>query len=354
MESLSNAASALSEAGNKPEVASPSHPSHRELGVVPGLVWAFWIDADGTATALPVGQPMRIGRGGWLWLHVNLVGLRETEWLDCLGLPAAAIALLTGRDHHQQLHAQGDCVVYGVFTDLVRRLDGPADEIAHLHFIMTEHLLISGRHQALCSAGTTREVLSKGMRRLPSVAALLELIVEHAAEAIDRLANTIAADLDRIEDDLARQGWHDERARLSALRRTSVSVHRHLTGLRALFHRLEHDRDQSLKPALRFAAGKLAQRFDALDHSIIEMRDRATLLQEEITNMVVETSNKSLQILTVITTLVLPLNFITGVFGMNTKGLPFSDNEDAFLWACLLMVIAVGCVYVVLKRLKLW
>ena len=36
----------------------------RELGVVPGLVWAFRIHDDGTADSLPVDQPVEARHDG--------------------------------------------------------------------------------------------------------------------------------------------------------------------------------------------------------------------------------------------------------------------------------------------------
>jgi len=42
--------------------------------------------------------------------------------------------------------------------------------------------------------------------------------------------------------------------------------------------------------------------------------------------------------LSIVTTLLLPPTLITGVFGMNTKGLPLTDVETGFLWAMGLMI----------------
>jgi zinc transporter len=36
---------------------------------------------------------------------------------------------------------------------------------------------------------------------------------------------------------------------------------------------------------------------------------------------------------------------------MNTKGLPFSDVENAFLWAVLIMISSAVCVYLFLRRI---
>ena len=47
-------------------------------------------------------------------------------------------------------------------------------------------------------------------------------------------------------------------------------------------------------------------------------------------------TNRSLSLLTGVTTLLLPPTFITGVFGMNVNGLPFTDDEfgSSARWRC--------------------
>ena len=53
-----------------------------------------------------------------------------------------------------------------------------------------------------------------------------------------------------------------------------------------------------------------------------------------------EQTNKTLFILTVVTVLALPLTIIPGMFGMNVRGIPFSENEIGF-WLVLLFVTGV-------------
>ena len=106
-----------------------------------------------------------------------------------------------------------------------------------------------------------------------------------------------------------------------------------MSGLRIVFHRLEQKHLDDLKPALQLRAGKLAQRLDGLDHTIVEMRERSRLLQEELHLKIEEQGNDNIRVLSVLTALLMPPTLVTGIFGMNTKGLPFTDLETAFLWA---------------------
>ena len=140
------------------------------------------------------------------------------------------------------------------------------------------------------------------------------------------------------------------RRNLGRLRRTCVRLHRQLTGLRTLFHRLDQKNTDHLTPALRIHAGKLAQRLDGLDHDIVELRERSRLLEEELRFKNEEESNHHLHTLSIVTSLLLPPTLITGIFGMNTKGLPLTDVESGFLWAALLMASSVGAAYLFMRR----
>ncbi|WP_280526087.1 CorA family divalent cation transporter [Methylobacterium soli] len=63
------------------------------------------------------------------------------------------------------------------------------------------------------------------------------------------------------------------------------------------------------------------------------------LLQEELSARVAEQSNRQLYTLSVLTALFLPPTLITGFFGINTKGLPFADNQHGSL---IVMILALG------------
>jgi zinc transporter len=317
---------------------------------IPGLVWAFRLHQDGSAETLAIDAPIESSHDGRLWLHINLTDARARAWLAAAHIPQLARDLLLSHDNFQQLHTTDNCV-YGVFSDLVRDIDNATEETGFLRFAMTERLLISGRHQALCAVDATRRVLEGG-HRVESVAALLEKIIDEVADTMDRMADKIGTEIDGIEEQiLAGAAKSDMRGALGRLRRTCVRLHRQLAGLRTLFHRLEHKNVDNLSPALRLQAGKLAQRLDGLDHDIVELRERSRLLEEEIHFKMEEESNRHLHALSIVTTLLLPPTLVTGVFGMNTKGLPLTDVEGGFLWAAALMIGSAGLAYLIMRRL---
>src|ERR1700760_1881462 len=317
--------------------------------VIPGLVWAFRLHGDGSAEALPIDQPIEFSHDGRLWLHFNLTDGRVRPWITASTLPPLARDLLLSNDTFQQLHVIDHCV-YGVFSDLVRDIDAATEETAFLRFAMTEHLLVSGRHQALCSADATRRVLEGGYR-VDNVAHLLEKIVDEVADTLDRIADKLGQEIDGIEERILADDVRPESRRtLGRLRRTCVRLHRQLTGLRVLFHRLDQKNTDHLSPGLRIQAGKLAQRLDRLDPHIAQVAQRSRLLEEELRFKNEEESNRHLHTLSIVTTLLLPPTLITGIFGMNTKGLPLTDVDEGFLWAAAMMLVSSAAAYWVMRR----
>jgi zinc transporter len=320
---------------------------------IPGLVWAFRIHADGSPETLPVDAPVSSTHDGLLWLHFNLADGQALHWLAKadLEIPAQARQLMLSKDNYQQLHGADDSV-YGVISDLMRDIAETSDETGYLRFAMTERILISGRHHALCAVDVTRRALEAG-RRIESAAALLETIVENVADAMDRIADRVGHALDEIEEQILSSDKVDLRQELGRHRRTCVRLHRQLSGLRVVFHRFEQKSLEQLKPALRLRAGKLAQRLDGLDHTIVEMRERSRLLQEELHLKIEEQGNDNIRVLSVLTAVLLPPTLITGIFGMNTKGLPFTELDSAFLIASLLMITSSIGAYLIMKRIGL-
>jgi zinc transporter len=62
-------------------------------------------------------------------------------------------------------------------------------------------------------------------------------------------------------------------------------------------------------------------------------------------------TNRSLSLLTGVTTLLLPPTFLTGLFGMNVKGLPFTDDEFGLIYALAMRVLSSLAMYVAVRRM---
>lgn len=315
---------------------------------IPGLVSAFRFELDGTPHELAIDKPVNRPTQGWMWLHFNLADGRACRFLQAAGyFTQAANQLLTDTEEHQQLHTKNACL-YGIFADLVCGLDGITEEIGFLHFATTDTLLVSGRRHSLNAVDATRRLLRNGTR-VASPPALIELILEQMVDAVDHYSERLARDIDRIEEQVLADDLGNGRQLIGRIRRTTVRLHRQLANQRALMQRFELDLDPSSPFGPKLATARLSQRLDWLDAKIVALRDRAQLLQEELSTKTAEQTNRNLHLLAVVTTIFMPATLIAGIFGMNVGDLPFA-GPHGFWWSMLLLIGASAIVYWMLKR----
>jgi len=315
--------------------------------VLPGLVSALRFNKDGAAEELAVDQPIAEHLDSLVWLHFDLTDAHASQALRSFSrLPPAAVESLMAADDHQQLQV-GEGRVYGAFADLVGGLKHSAREIGFLHFAMTDRLLVSCRRHAVNAVDATRETLRQG-RKIKTVPALLWTIVEHIVDAVDEYAEDIAGVLDEIEERILADEPSDERLTLGRIRRTTARLHRQLVMSRSLINRFECD--VSGGSAAFDIPSKLAQRLDWLDNEVVALRDRAHLLQEEVSLKAAEQTNRHLEVLAIVATIFLPPTLVAGIFGMNVAGLPLTKDGYGFLWSMGLIIGASALVYWLLKR----
>jgi zinc transporter len=321
-------------------------------GAPPGLVLAFRFFTNGRIQELPVGRALDLSasEASWLWLHFNLADKRACQWIGVLAtVPAGARALLVAPQDHQQLYATNDCI-YGVFSDLVRALEGAVEQMAYLTFAMTERVVVTGRRQPLQAVEAVRAALGAG-RHLATPAGLVEALVEQAVSGIDRLLDLLAKQLDQVEDLLLIDSVNDERRSVARVRRTGVRLHRQIASLRVLLRRFDVSDDIALSPAITLNTDRLAQRLDALDQEVVALEARARLLQDEVSARLSEESARNLNALSILTALFLPATLVTGIFGMNTGGLPLAHSIYGSAWAVGLGLAAAGLTYWLLRRM---
>lgn len=330
---------------------------------LPGLLFAMRFDAHGVGHLLaPDDEDLRAdafgesyGQGfgqGFLWLHFDL-GRADLDGLIGEGAfgPKRLAAAVFGDDHHQRVTVEGSHVG-GVVADLARAPSDPDDDAtARLHFIIGPRSLVSGRRRPVESPEAARTAAREGTR-IPSPFQLLESLIGYVIETITERGERLTDALDLIEDRILDERVRGDRRRLGPIRRDAVRLHRQLLGLRAVFHRLEEDGEGSgLEASIVSTAARLAQRLDALDRDMTLAAERARLMQDELSARVAEQSNRQLYTLSILTALFLPPTLITGVFGINTKGLPLGDHEYGSWIVIGLAALSAALAYAIIRVL---
>jgi zinc transporter len=327
---------------------------------LPCLLFAMQFDARGYGRLLAPGDDLpeaSSGDEGFLWLHLDLVDAR-LEGLIAAGRfgPPTLAAATFARDGHQRVVIEGTSLGL-VIADREREFGGRVGEepAGRLHCVLGEHRLVSGRRHATAAAEAARDAVLAG-RPVASPAGLLEIFVTGVAASLDASARRFSDELDAIEDRMLDEDQRDDPRPLAPIRRQAVRQHRQLAGLSAVFHRLESETeedDDALPEAVVSMAARVVQRLDSLHRDMLVLSERSRLLQDEIAGRRAAETNRQLFTLSILTALFLPPTLVTGVFGMNTKGLFLGDFENGSFLTLGICALAALAVYGVIRHLGL-
>lgn len=321
-----------------------SLPSGLLMGDTPFL-WTIVFDANGVGALTPLGSAPSFEAGKFFWVHISASDLRGRRWIEAqTALPEEAREVLSGPVAEQRLHALGDAL-WGALVDYAQDFgqeidsDAPsAEDLTQLRFAVGPGYVITTRRKPSRSAAAVRRRAIQG-KPFTDAYELIEAIVDESMEAMDSAIELLTEDLNEVEDRVLDDDIRDERQRLGVLRRALMRVHREVNGSLRMVSRFD-SKGQSA-PAAQAVVQRLALRLDSCNQEVHSTEQRARLLQDEIVSKLTTETNRQLYILTILSTLLMPPTLITGVFGMNVKGLPFSDEPGVgFLYALAICLVA--------------
>lgn len=328
----------------------PARIDLAEMG--PGVAWAFQFDEQGRGRLLGGDAPVDLTHGRrFVWVHLILGDARTRQWIGAQeSLPPEAREVFLSKDRHPRLHWDGEAL-WGTLHDLRHEDQGTGMEATDLRFALWPQFLLTARHHPARAAIAVKDQAEKGATFEDS-AALFERMLIAAADSIGETTQEIAGELDKIEDRVLSDALNDESAALLRLRRSIARQERLVQAAHGVLAQLEQTRGDAVLQAYRELGSRVRQRIDAFRADLHLQAERARLLQEEMAAQLATATNRNLFALTVVTTLLLPPAFVTGFFGMNTKGLPFADSDYGTVYATILCGFAACVAYLLIRRYR--
>jgi zinc transporter len=322
----------------------PQNPVQEPLG--PALIWGMaFRDTPEGVVAEELDDCTGAVAKGFRWLHLNLADHRTKQWIaEAPELPADVRELLLSTDTHQRSVVEGKavgCVIHDFERDFESQ---STDRIGAVRIAVAPRLVVTTRLHPVRSADITRRRLRAGARP-ENPGAALDFLVSAIGENIADVSRTLQRELQATEDSFL-EGREPSSRGLMKIRRRLAQIHRLLEGMRSVFRRLE--RDDDLPDALLPVVEKLSQRLLALDGDILAVQSQLRLLRDEIDIQSEQRTNQNLYLLSIITALMLPATLVTGLFGMNTGGMPLAGPHGTII-ATLIAAATAGASWAVLK-----
>jgi len=287
-----------------------------------------------------------------LWLHFNLADGRARDWLreDAQLPPAAREALLEDDAHvHVQMLEQG---FVAVLRDLVREVQGGEARYASFGVYVDARRLISVRRHPLETFDRLRHELGTGLD-LPSTMALFEHLVECLADTFEGVVERLAGVVEEAEDSILAGHSEDRGTELRRVRWLLARLRREARANRSALSRLPSRLPGGDGPERQQSLGAAIDRFAGVTRDLELVEDRARLMQEEIAGRLGESTNRNLYLLSIVTTAMLPVTLVTGVFGMNVGGMPWAADPHGFSHLMFIMALTLAITLALISRTRM-
>ena len=177
---------------------------------------------------------------------------------------------------------------------------------------------------------------------------ILDTIVDLYFPAIDHFDDRI----DQLEDQVLDNPSPEILQSVFAIKRELIDLRRVLVNTRDASLHLQRDPytiiDEDNQPFVRDTYDHIVRLLDSVE----TQRDLLNNTLEIYLSSVANRTNEVMKVLTVLGTIAIPALAISGIYGMNLKGLPFQDSPHGAGWVGGITILSTAILYYILRKLK--
>ncbi|MFA6741112.1 MAG: zinc transporter ZntB [Arcobacteraceae bacterium] len=315
-------------------------------------VIAFLLDKKGGAIELSYDELNNVDKNGKiLWVHFDYSSPEAVDWITNKSeIDSIAIDALLTEETRPRTTILNDSILIALRGVNLNPNSKPEDMVSIRLYIST-HLIISTRKRDILSVAEIIEILKKGIGPKSSSEFLTELIYR-VTDRMEDVINQIEDRTNALEENLIDSTDLKFRNEILSVRREIIILRRYLFPQKEALNKLYNDKitwiNEYERIEIRETNDQLMRHIEELD----TIRDKISLIQEELANSLSDQVNKKMYILSIISAIFLPLTFLTGLLGINIGGIPGAQNDNAFYIFSIILVMVTSVQFYIFKKKK--
>lgn len=179
--------------------------------------------------------------------------------------------------------------------------------------------------------------------------ALLDTAIDQALDALSSIGDQVEA----MEDNFEKEFDDETMAEIRELKSRLLHMHKSFWPLRNTITMMGDEQNElisaAVEPYMRDITDHILQGLDRID----TYRAMLDSLSDHYMNYVSFRMNRTMQLLAAVSTIFMPLSFITGLYGMNFRYMPELQSRWGYPMAVGVMVLIAGGMLIYFKRNKL-
>jgi zinc transporter len=282
------------------------------------------------------------------WVHLTTNDEAAQAWLrDEAGLDGYVVDALTATETRPRCEQFGN----GALLNLRGRSeeDLGTDLLASVRIWAVKGRVFSVTRKAMVAIAEVETCVAAGEVRDPGD--LIAVFATAITSDLDPEVADLGDSLDACEEQLNADRVFELRRSVTHVRVTAIGYRRFLAPQRAALEKLAALPGDWLQDDDRLHLSSAADRAARMAEELESIRERSALMHEALTDLRAEQLDSRSLVIAIVAMVFLPLTFLTGLYGMNVKGLPYADEPwafDAIMGACV--AIAAGIVIYFTRR----
>lgn len=318
-----------------------------------GLIFALSLDGQGGGKEIDWNAIKTWNQEkNVLWVHLDYTEKDTKNWLyDDSGIDPVILAALTAEETRPRslVHKDGMLII---LRGVNLNPDTDPNDMVSIRCWIEQNRLVTLRHRRIMAVDDIRKAVIAG-NGPTGPGDFLENLADRLAFRMGTVISDVDDTVDELENEVLTEQSYELRQKIATVRRTAISMRRYLAPQRDVMARLHNEKVKWLSEMDRMRLREIADITTRYVEDLDAVRDRATVIQEELNNRLSEQMNKTMYVLSIVTGIFLPLGLLTGLLGINVGGIPGTENPWAFAVFCLILVGVAGGQIWLFKR-KRW
>lgn len=214
-----------------------------------------------------------------------------------------------------------------------------------------EKRIITIRRQHLMAIDDVKDALEQGTGP-QDVGDLLVSVAGALTERMRPKLTELKDELDALEEDLEDADYAPARPRLAGIQRETIELRRYLAPQREALSDLCSAEVPWLTGRERMRLFEIIDQIKRYVENLDAGREHAQVLHEQISENLNEKINRNMYLLSIMAAVFLPLDFVTGLLGVNLGGIPGQDDPLGFLELTIGLAAFAVFLLVIFHRLQ--
>jgi zinc transporter len=298
-----------------------------------------YLAGNGPPRCLTAEEAAAYDGPGFVWIHIEGTDEEGLALLAGQAIPDVAATALTATETRPRCDTFDQGALINLRGPAAEELDD-TDRLVSVRMYARAGKVNSVTRRRLAATDVVRAQMEAGAITDPGD--LVSAFARSISKALDPEVAALGDKLDDCESDLDdSRALYGLRTEIARVRSEAIAFRRFVAPNRDALETLAELGFSWLSDEDRLHIREAGDRFARMTEELEAVRERSALLHEQLTDLRGEQMENRSLLISIVAFIFLPLTFISGLLGMNVKGIPYADEPWAF-WGVLGFCVLVG------------